>query len=89
MHVCDMLEAPCIVTGGIRLSATGRAGGKAAVPGGDDGVCLTTLRDRYGPVKGGVRRQAPSRQRVLPKDAWRRGRCRGRGVEQIPSLRSE
>ena len=38
-----------------------RAGGKAAVPTGDDGVCLTTLRDRNGTVKGGVRRQAPSR----------------------------
>ena len=83
-------QLPCIVTGGIRLSVTERAGGKAAVPGGDDGVCLTTLRDRNGPVKGGVRRQAPYRQRVSPKDAWRRGRCRGAGRgEQIPSLRSE
>lgn len=34
-------QPPCIGTGGIRLSATGRAGGKAAVPGGDDGVCLS------------------------------------------------
>ena len=37
---------------------------EGAVPERDDGVCLTTLRDRRaGPVKGGVRRQAPSRQR--------------------------
>ena len=37
---------------------------EGAVPERDDGVCLTTLRDRRaGPVKGGVRRQAPSRHR--------------------------
>ena len=37
---------------------------EGAVPERDDGVCLTTLRDRRaGPVKGGVRRQAPSRLR--------------------------
>jgi hypothetical protein len=37
---------------------------EGAVPVRDDGVCLTTLRDRRaGPVKGGVRRQAPSRLR--------------------------
>ena len=37
---------------------------EGAVPERDDGVCLTTLRDRrVGPVKGGVRRQAPSRLR--------------------------
>ena len=40
-----------------------RAGGKGRARR-DDGVCLTTLRDRRaGPVKGGVRRQAPSRLR--------------------------
>ena len=37
---------------------------EGAVPVRDDGVCLTTLRARRaGPVKGGVRRQAPSRLR--------------------------
>ena len=49
--------------GGITAFSTGRAGGKVRSRR-DDGVCLTTLRDRRaGPVKGGVRRQAPSRLR--------------------------
>ena len=59
---------------GIRLSADQRAGGEAAVPAGDDGVCLTTLRDRDGTVKGGVRRQAPSRPGVAAERRMQRNR---------------
>ena len=72
--------------GGVRLSANQRAGGKAAVPAGDDGVCLTTLRDRNGTVKGGVRRQAPSRPGVAAESRTKPPRPGSRHSKNAPEI---
>ena len=59
---------------GIRISAPAEQAGRQRSRR-DDGVCLTTLRARRaGPVKGGVRRQAPSRLRERLKSVIPQGR---------------